>query len=61
MNRTVTRQAEGLVVEITEPSPRRVTIRSEGDYSYDRSFSIQEAEGLLYALTAALADVKADR
>lgn len=56
------RQAEGLTVAVSEPAPRRVTITKDaqpGGYGLS-GLSIQEAEGLLYALQAALADAKSD-
>ena len=51
------RNAEGVTVLVSEPSPRCVTI-SRDDLSSKMKLEWHQAEGLLYALRAALDEAK---
>ncbi len=54
--RSFTRIAEGIEVRVTEPSPRRVRIMHERTGEAFPMLSLQEAQGLVYALTNAVND-----
>ena len=55
--KNIVRGAEGITVWVSEPSPRRVTI-SRDDLSLTIKLDMIRAEGLLYALRAALDEAK---
>ena len=53
----IVRNAEGITVWVSEPSPRRVRI-SRDDLSSEMILDMIQADGLLYALRAALDEAK---